>query len=137
MRVEIFRSCKSLLYKVGNIVLSDQIKIFFLLTSSEERAMRDTKTYRFCIHHNSLPLWENFVLFILFVHPIIFWASALSCYGYSNTCGELEQTFKYVSLAEFKMRDFIMLWTSGLRGFEHILWTILSRCSILSLQSSV
>ena len=93
--------------------------------------MRDTKTYHFCIHCYSMPLWENFVLFILFIYPATFCASALSCYGYSNTCGVLEQTFKYVSFTKFKIRDFIMSQTSGLRDFEHILWTILSRCSIL------
>ena len=108
MHLEICKSCKSSLYKEGNILLSDQIKIFSLLTTSEEREMRDTKTYHFCIHRNSLPPWENFVLFILFIYPITFCASAFSYYGYSNTCGVLEQTFKYVSFTKFKIKDLII-----------------------------
>ena len=98
------------MHKVENILLPDHIKIF-CFGHQEKQEWWVIKTYHFCKHCNSLSPLGIFCLvypfFIPYFDVLLLWACVGWCCAHSNTCGVLEQTFKYVSFTKIQNKGLL------------------------------
>ena len=108
------------MHKVENILLPDHIKIF-CFGHQEKQEWWVIKTYHFCKHCNSLSPLGIFCLvypfFIPYFDVLMLWACVGWCCAHSNTCGVLEQTFKYVSFTKIQNKGLLHVANKWPKGF--------------------
>ena len=109
------------MHKVENILLPDHIKIF-CFGHQEKQEWWVIKTYHFCKHCNSLsPLGIFCLVYPFLSHILMYLCFEPVLAGAKLTVECLNKHSSMCHLQKFKIRDFFMSRTSGLRGFVHIL----------------